>query len=241
MKLLRLLKSKFWYQTFLLITIGAASMSLGYAQTITVKGKVQNSANEPLQGASVLVKGTANGSYTDTNGNFTIAAAADATLIISYLGYVSQEILVNGSTNINVSLEEDITNLEEVVIVGYSTQRKSDLTGAVAQIDSKDIEKYTYPDASQALQGRMAGVSVQAQGGAPGANAFIAIRGIGTLSDAGPLFVIDGMLTGNMSTLNPSDIESVSILKDASASAIYGSRAANGVVIITTKKALEES
>ena len=236
MKLLKLLELNFWRRTFLLAWIGLVTVGLGFSQTITIKGKVQNAANEPLQAASVLVKGSASGTYTDNEGNFTITAPQDATLVISYLGYVLQEIPVNGRTNLTISMEEDITDLDEVIIVGYSTQRKSDLTGAVAQISSEDIEKYTYPDASQALQGRMAGVSVQAQGGAPGANAFIAIRGIGTLSDAGPLFVIDGMLTGNMSTLNPSDIESVSILKDASASAIYGSRAANGVVIITTKK-----
>ncbi len=213
-----------------------AAFTTTFAQDITVKGKVLNEQNEPLQAAAVQVKGSAVGALTDTQGNYTITADRNATLTFSYLGYKTQEIAIDGQSVINVSMLEDISELSEVVVVGYSTQRKSDLTGAVGQVSGDVIDKYTYSDASQALQGRMAGVSVQQQGGAPGANAVISIRGTGTLSDAGPLFVIDGMLTGNMSSLNPADIESVSVLKDASASAIYGSRAANGVVIITTKK-----
>jgi len=120
--------------------------------------------------------------------------------------------------------------------VGYGSQRKADVTGAVGSVSGEEISKYTTANATQALQGRMAGVQVENNGGAPGANALVTIRGASTLSDGGPLFVIDGMLTGNMNSINPADIESVTVLKDASASAIYGSRAANGVVIVTTKK-----
>ena len=207
-----------------------------YSQNITISGVVSDTQNQPLPGANVLVKGATVGTQTGFDGDFTIAASKDAILIFSFIGFKQQEIAVNGRTKINVTLEEDASKLEEVVIVGYGTQKKSDLTGAVSSVSSKDLDKFTFSDPAQALQGKMSGVSVQAQGGAPGANAVISIRGLGTLSDAGPLFVIDGMLTGNMSSVNPGDIESVSVLKDASASAIYGSRAANGVVIITTKK-----
>lgn len=236
MKRLHLLQKRSRQRIILYALFWLATISLGYSQSITVTGNVSSEANEPLQAATVQVKGTTTGTFTDNKGNYSITAPSNGTLVISYLGYTSQEIDINGRTSIDASMEADITELDEVVVVGYSTQRKSDLTGAVAQISGDVIDKYTYSDASQALQGRMAGVSVQQQGGAPGAGAVIAIRGTGTLTDAGPLYVIDGMLTGSMSSLNPSDIESVSVLKDASASAIYGYRAANGVVIITTKK-----
>ncbi|MEO1449657.1 MAG: SusC/RagA family TonB-linked outer membrane protein, partial [Bacteroidota bacterium] len=211
------------------------TIHLGFAQS-RITGTVSDEENNPMTGATVVVKGTTGGTYTDGDGKFTIDASGDAVLVFSYIGYETKEVNVAGQTTINVSLVAGENALDEVVVIGYSTQKKSDLTGAVGQLKSEEIENYLYTDASQALQGRMAGVSVQTQGGAPGAGAVISIRGTGTLSDAGPLFVIDGMLTGGMGSLNPSDIESISVLKDASASAIYGSRAANGVVIITTKK-----
>ena len=204
---------------------------------VQVSGNITDAEdNTPLIGVSVLLKGSTTGTITDFEGNFSLEAASDDILVFSYTGYSTQEVNVNGQSRIDIQLAPSSETLQEVVVVGYSTQRKSDLTGAISQVKSDDIENYTFSDASQALQGRMAGVSVQQQGGAPGAGAVISIRGFGTLSDAGPLYVIDGMLTGSMSTLNPSDIESISVLKDASASAIYGSRAANGVIIVTTKK-----
>ncbi|MEM6800453.1 MAG: TonB-dependent receptor [Bacteroidota bacterium] len=232
----RLLASKSMRYFLLFVFSCIGSIQIGYAQDTRVTGKVTDETDQPLQAAAVQVKGTAVGTLTDENGNFIIETSSNSTLVISYLGYATQEIELAGRSNINVSMKEDVTSLEEVIVVGYSTQRKSDLTGAVSQLKGEDIENFTYTNADQALQGRMAGVSVQTQGGAPGAGSVITIRGTGTLSDAGPLYVIDGMLTGNMNMLNPSDIESISVLKDASASAIYGSRAANGVVIITTKK-----
>lgn len=236
MKLPKLFMKKCHQRALLLTLIWLSTIAIGYSQSITITGKITNDSNQPLPSATVQVKGTATGTLTDGEGNFNLTASQDAILVVSYLGYTAQEIAVGGKSSINVSLEQDVTQLEEVVVIGYSTQRKSDLTGAVGQLKGVDIENFTYTNADQALQGRMAGVSVQTQGGAPGAGSVVTIRGTGTLSDAGPLYVIDGMLTGNMNMLNPSDIESISVLKDASASAIYGSRAANGVIIITTKK-----
>lgn len=211
-------------------------LSMQHLNAQTVKGSVVDETSIGIPGANIVVKGSSAGAVTDFDGNFSIAAKKGDVLIVSYIGYTSQEISIGSQTNLKITLAQDLESLNEVVIVGYGSQKKSDLTGSVATVGSKDIEKFTYNDASQALQGKMAGVSVQAQGGAPGAGSVITIRGTGTFSNAGPLYVIDGMITGSMSSLNPGDIASVSVLKDASATAIYGSRAANGVVIITTKK-----
>ena len=147
-----------------------AGTALASAQNLSISGTITDENNQPLAGANVLVKNTSNGAQTDFDGNFSISAATDAILVISYMGFVTQEIPVNGKTTINAILIEDASQLDEVVIVGYGKQKKSDLTGAVAQVGSKEIEKYTYSDATQALQGRMAGVNVSQQGGAPGAN-----------------------------------------------------------------------
>ncbi|CDF79887.1 TonB-dependent receptor [Formosa agariphila KMM 3901] len=211
------------------------SISSMYAQQV-VTGVVLDENGLGIPGANVIIRGTSNGSSTDFDGNFSLTATSEDVLVFSFLGYVTKEITVGNQTNMQVNLESDVQSLDAVVIVGYGTQKKSDLTGSVGVVDGDDIDKYTYNDASQALQGRMAGVNVQSTGGAPGSGSIVTIRGSGTLSDAGPLYVIDGMLTGSMSSINPADIETISVLKDASASAIYGSRAANGVVIITTKK-----
>lgn len=231
-RLFNLLKKTSMFLLFLSIL----SMHHVNAQNITITGTVTDEQNQPLPGANVLVEGTTTGAQTDFDGNYSIAAPSNGKLVISFIGYVTQTVSINGQNSINVSLTEDASQLDEVVIVGYGTQAKSDLTGSVGVVASEEIEKYTYSDATQALQGRMAGVNVTTGGGAPGANSIVTIRGSGTLSDAGPLYVIDGMLTGNMNSINPADIESISVLKDASASAIYGSRAANGVIIVTTKK-----
>lgn len=202
----------------------------------TVTGTVLDETNSGIPGVNIFVKGSNNGVSTNFDGNFSIQASDDAVLVFSYMGYSTQEIKVGNKNTINISLQPDSDILDEVVVIGYGSQKKSDLTGAVATVKVEDIEKYTYASPTDALQGRMSGVSVQAQGGAPGANPVVSIRGFGTLSDAGPLYVIDGILTGNMNSINPNDIASISVLKDASASAIYGSRAANGVIIITTKQ-----
>ncbi|RKR14373.1 TonB-linked SusC/RagA family outer membrane protein [Maribacter vaceletii] len=236
MKLVKFIKKKCQPRTFLLALFWIASSSLGLAQDSTISGTVNDNTGQPLPGANVLVKGTTNGTQTDFDGNFTLNAPSNGTISVSYIGFVTQDVAINNQSTFTITLEEDASQLDEVVVVGYGSQKKSDLTGAVASVGSKDIDKYTYTSAANALQGRMAGVRVQSSGGAPNGSPNIVIRGSGTLSDAGPLYVIDGMITGNMNTLNPADIESISVLKDASASAIYGSRAANGVVIVTTKK-----
>ncbi|MEM9338254.1 MAG: TonB-dependent receptor [Bacteroidota bacterium] len=220
-------------QWFLLPMLLALA-EIAFAQT-TITGRVTE-ANEGLPGVSVLIKNTNNGTITDLDGNFRLEAKPSDVLIFSFIGFASQEIAVGTQSVIDVSLEQDVTALDEVVVVGYGTQKKSDLTGAVGTVDGDEISKYVSANATQLLQGRVAGVRTEANGGAPGANAIVTIRGTGTLSDNGPLFVIDGMLTNNMNAINPSDIESVTVLKDASALAIYGSRAANGVVIVKTKK-----
>ncbi|MGP1994363.1 SusC/RagA family TonB-linked outer membrane protein [Zobellia laminariae] len=212
------------------------AVAFGHAQEVTVSGLVSDDSGLPLAGANVLVKGTTNGTQTDFDGNYTISADGGATLVFSYIGFTKQEVAINGQSVVNAVLAEDASQLEEVVVIGYGSQKKSDLTGSVSTVDSEEINKFTYNDAAQAIQGRTAGVRVESNGGSPGANALVTIRGSSTLSDAGPLYVIDGMLTDNMTTLNPGDIETISVLKDASASAIYGSRAANGVIIVTTKK-----
>jgi len=236
MKLVKFIKNKCQPRTFLLAMFWIASSSLGLAQDATITGVVNDNTGQPLPGANVVVKGTTNGTQTDFDGNFTLNAPSNGTISVSYLGFVTQEVAISNKSTFTIILAEDASQLDEVVVIGYGSQKKSDLTGAVASVSSKDIENLTFNDPAQALQGRMAGVSVQSQGGAPGANSVIAIRGTGTLSDQGPLFVIDGVITGNMNSINPQDIENISVLKDASSTAIYGSRAANGVVIVTTKK-----
>ncbi|MFY0625805.1 MAG: TonB-dependent receptor [Reichenbachiella sp.] len=203
---------------------------------ISVTGKITDEKGDGLPGASVIVKGTSTGTVSDIDGNFTLNAPDDGTLIISFIGYATQEIAVSGRSSIDVGLELDAEQLEEVVVLGYGTQKKSDVTGAVSVVSGDEIGKYAVANATQAIQGRMAGVRVESNGGAPGAGTLVTIRGSGTMSERQPLYVIDGMLAGNMNSLNPNDIESVSVLKDASATAIYGSRAANGVVVVTTKK-----
>ncbi|NMH89301.1 SusC/RagA family TonB-linked outer membrane protein [Flavivirga algicola] len=236
MKLLKLLRQKCQHRIFMLTMVWLAGIAIGHSQNSTITGTVTDESGQPLAGANILIKGTSVGAQTDFDGLFSISASSSETLVVSYLGFVTQEIPINGRTSITISLAEDASQLDEVVIVGYGAQKKSDLTGAVSTVSSKDIEKYTFTDPAQALQGKMAGVNVQSQGGSPGATSIITIRGAGTLGDSSPLFVIDGVITGNMNSINPADIESISVLKDASSTAIYGSRAANGVIIVTTKR-----
>lgn len=235
MKIFKLIQRKMESRYLVFAIFWLAAFAVGHAQT-SVSGTVTDNTGLPLAGANVLVQGTTNGTQTDFDGNFTINADSNATLVISYLGFTTKEEEIAGRSTINVSLDEDASQLEEVVVIGYGSLKKSDLTGAVGTVGGDDIENLTYSDPAQALQGRMAGVNIRAQGGSAGATSLITIRGTGTLSAAGPLFVIDGVITGNMNSVNPQDIDTISVLKDASSTAIYGSRAANGVVIITTKK-----
>ncbi|KPM32182.1 TonB-dependent Receptor [Croceitalea dokdonensis DOKDO 023] len=215
---------------------------------LTVSGRITDESGIPLPGASVLEKGTSNGTSTDFDGNFTIEVAPNATLEISYIGYTTKEVEVNGQTNLNIQLMPDATQLDDVVVVGYGIQRKSDITGAIGSVKSENFNKGVVANPGQLLQGKVAGVNVTNVSGEPGAAQNIIIRGVGSLrAGTTPLFVVDGFIIDNsgigiaasanpLNFINPQDIESIDILKDASATAIYGARAANGVIAITTKK-----
>lgn len=207
------------------------------AQDLTVTGTVTDNFG-PVIGASIVVEGTSNGCITDLDGKFSLTGVpANGTLVFSYIGYQTQKIAVNGKTSISVKLAEDTQLLQEVVVVGYGVQRKSDLTGAVASVKAGDALKNTPSgNVSDALQGRMAGVSVLSGSGDPSQDNTIRVRGINSVTaETGPLVVIDGFIGGSMKALNPSDIQSIEVLKDASATAVYGSRGANGVILVTTK------
>ena len=202
----------------------------------TISGVVVDDKGESLIGVSVLLKGTKTGTITDINGKFSLSGETvkNSTLLFSYLGYTPQEIIVNGQV-LRIVMIEKSKSLDEVVVVGYGTQRKKDLTGSVSIIKSSDIKSMPVPSVSDALQGRAAGVQVISSG-TPGSDAIFRIRGTGTINDANPLVVIDGFpISGGLNQLNMDDVESIQVLKDASATAIYGSRGANGVIIITTK------
>ena len=210
---------------------------LGALAQSTVKGTVTDESGEPIIGATVRVRGANAGVITDLNGAFTIQAAPSATIDVSYVGYLSQSIALNGKSNVTVVLREDNAMLEDVVVIGYGTMRKSDISGSVATVDQEAVMKRMPTNIAMALQGSAAGVMVTQQDGAPDGKSAIRIRGVGTINgDASPLYVVDGVQVGNSADfVNPADIERIEILKDASATAIYGSAGANGVVMITTK------
>ncbi|MBT8308685.1 MAG: SusC/RagA family TonB-linked outer membrane protein, partial [Maribacter sp.] len=202
----------------------------------TVTGTVTDNTGSPLPGASVVEKGTTNGTQTDFDGNFTIEVGDDATLVISYIGFATQEIAVNGQSTINVTLAEDASQLEEVVVTGYSTQTRGDITGSVASVDISEATKAPLVNAAEALEGRVTGVTVT-NAGTPGSSPKVVIRGFGTSNNTNPLYIIDGVQTDNpsiLNSINPGDIDQINVLKDGAA-AIYGARASNGVVIVTTK------
>jgi TonB-linked SusC/RagA family outer membrane protein len=206
-----------------------------FGQEVQIRGQIIEENGEPIPGASVLVKGTTIGTAADVNGEYTLSVPANSTLVFSFIGYESKEVNVENQTSINVTLEPTLSDLQEVVVVGYGTQRRSDLTGSVSSVKSEQLTAYPAIDAVQALQGRAAGVQIQATNGAPGADLKIRVRG-GTSINASsdPIFVVDGFVGAAMPP--PEDISSVEVLKDASATAIYGSRGANGVIMITTKR-----
>lgn len=211
-----------------------------------VSGTVKDETGAPLPGAAILVKGTTQGTITNLEGKFSIDVSSDAVLVISYLGYLSQEVAINGQSSISIQLQPDAKQLDELVVVGYGTQKRSDITGAIGSVKSEDFNRGMITNPVDLLQGKVAGVNITSTSGEPGANQNVIIRGIGSLrSGTQPLYVLDGFLLDNGSTgvatnplsfLNPNDIESIDVLKDASATALYGSRASNGVIVITTKK-----
>ena len=227
-------------RSLLLILFSAISLSVS-AQTITVKGNVKDTSGEPVIGASVVEKGnTTNGTITDLDGNFSIKVDGKKTLVISYIGMKTQEVAVQGRKTINVQMVDDSKALDEVVVIGYGTVNKRDLTGSVASVSAKDLAAIPVASASEALTGKLAGVSVTTTEGSPDADIKIRVRGGGSLSqDNSPLYIVDGFPVSSISDIAPSEIQSIDVLKDASATAIYGARGANGVIIITTKSGKE--
>ena len=208
------------------------------AQNSMVKGIVKDNFGEPVIGANVTEKGTTNGMITDLDGNFSLTVQKNATLVISYIGYVTQEIAIKGNTNLNITLKEDSKALEEVVVIGYGTARKSDVTGSIASVGGDKLQEMPSTNITYALQNRVAGVDMTQTSSQPGATMQIRIRGTRSLTASNdPLVVLDGIpFMGNLSDINPGDIKSMDILKDASSTAIYGSRGANGVILITTNR-----
>jgi TonB-dependent starch-binding outer membrane protein SusC len=221
---------------FLILCLLETVFSL-YAQNIQVKGVVLSASDkETLPGVNVVVKGTANSTITDLNGQFVLTAPSNAVLTVSYVGFMTKEVPVNDNGNLTIKLAEDTRNLDEIVVVGYGVQKKSVVTAAISKVSAEDLAKVAPVRIDDALKGLASGVTVTTASGQPGAGSQIRIRGIGTTNDSDPLFIVDGMpIDGGIDYLNPSDILSIEVLKDAASGAIYGARAANGVVLVTTK------
>jgi TonB-dependent starch-binding outer membrane protein SusC len=215
----------------------AGQMSMTQQSNITVKGKIVDENGEPLPGATIQEKGTSRGIITDKDGNFSFSVPSNATLIVSYIGFKSVEVTVGGKTALgNITLVSELKELDQVVVIGYGTQRKVDLTGSVAIVNTEEMKKVSNSNISTILEGKVAGVQITSDG-QPGADPTVRIRGIGSFGSTAPLYVVDGVPMGTtIRDFSPNDIETLQVLKDASAAAIYGSRAANGVVIITTKQ-----
>lgn len=209
--------------------------AFGFAQSVNLKGVVYDETGIPAMGVNILKKGTVEGTITDLDGNFEISVQKGDVLVFSYIGYVTQEVTYNGQPKLDVKLKEDAEKLDEVVVIGYGTMKKSDLTGAISSVDVEELTSRATTNPAEALQGRVAGVNIQKQGGNAGAKLSVKIRGVKSFSDnQQPLYIIDGF-PGDISNVNPQDIASMEVLKDGAAAAIYGSTAANGVIIITTK------
>lgn len=231
------MKSKLFLIAFLLIS------TLGFSQNVEINGKVNEVATGlPMPGVNVTVKNSTTGTVTDMDGNFTISAPSGSTLVFTFIGFKSKEVAVTGPS-MTVSLEEDSQTLDEVVVIGYGTQKRKEVTGAVSVVDSKTLDQLKPVKVEQALQGTVSGVNVTTQSGAPGANLSIRIRGIGTNGNNDPTVIVDGFVLNNpqdLGLMNPNDIESITVLKDAQA-AIYGTIGANGVILVTTKKGRKNS
>ena len=218
----------------LLLLFLSASLHV-FSQQIQISGTVLSSEdNLPIVGANVLLDGQNSGTATDFDGNYTLSASQGDVLVFSYIGFETQQVVLNDQKSIQIVLSPNTSTLDEIVVIGYGTQKKKEITGAVSVIGSETIEKLNPTRVEQALQGQVAGVNITSTSGAPGANANIRIRGISTNGNSSPLILVDGNPIGNLAALNPNDIKSVNVLKDATAG-IYGVRAANGVILIETK------
>lgn len=223
-----------WAQTALFFLLSLTAIG-AQAQTVTVQGHVKDESGEPMIGVSVLEKGTSNGIMTDLDGNFQLQAAQGATLVFSYIGYITQEQTAKAGT-MSVTMKEDTKTLEEVVVVGYGVQKKSAVTGAISQVKAEDMQNRTITNAQSALQGKTAGVQVIQTSAAPGSSPTVRVRGYSSNVASNPLYVVDGVRLSDISGLDPNDIASMEVLKDAASAAIYGAEAGNGVVLVTTKK-----
>ncbi|MDD4032315.1 MAG: TonB-dependent receptor plug domain-containing protein, partial [Bacteroidales bacterium] len=224
---------------FFMLTLVFTSAQLVMAQSVNVSGKIISAEDgEALPGVSVVVQGTSSGTLTDTNGAYQISVPANGTLDFSFIGMQSQEVPVQGRTRIDIKMLTELHSLEEVMVVAYGTAKKASYTGSAEMVKTKQIEQRTVGSVTKAIEGVVAGVQTTSGGGQPGSDNSIRIRGYGSIyASSAPLYVVDGVpYDGQINSINPSDISSISILKDAAASSLYGSRAANGVVIITTKK-----
>ncbi|MBO4372335.1 MAG: TonB-dependent receptor plug domain-containing protein, partial [Bacteroidales bacterium] len=220
--------------TMLMLLACVLITSNASAQTLNVSGKVTDDSGEPTIGATIQVKGTTNGTIADLDGKFTISCNKGDVLVVSYIGFQTQEITVSSST-VNVILQTDVIGTEEVVVVGYGVQKKKLTTGASVQVASEDISRQNATDAFGALQSQSPGVNITQNSGQPGDGYKVTIRGLGTTGTATPLYVVDGVAGANIEALDPNDIESIDVLKDAASAAIYGARTANGVILVTTK------
>lgn len=234
---------KGFLRIFLFTLLIVSVSSLLHAQNKQVSGTVKDAiSSEPLPGATVYIKGTTNGTVTDIDGNFNINASSSDILIIAFVGYITQEFAIGNQTTFNVALEEDLKQLDEIVVIGYGTVRKSDLTGSVTSIKSEELVKSPAADPVSSMQGKVAGLQILNASGQPGQESYVRLRGINTLNNNRVLYVVDGVIIdGGINFLNNQDIESIEVLKDASAKAIFGTRGANGVIIVTTKKAKGEA
>ena len=230
-------------RAFLIVALISIISVGAYAQKRTVTGVVSDESGEPVIGASVVEKGTTNGMITNFDGEFKLEVAPDASLVVSYVGYKTYEIAVGNQTHFLVTLEEDSHLLKEVVAIGYGSQTKKELTGSITSVKEEDFNKGIVSNPMGLVQGKVAGLTIIKNGGDdPAQNSYnVQLRGVGSLSGAAePLYVIDGVPGGNLSTVNPSDIESIDVLKDGSAAAIYGTRANAGVILITTKRGTKD-
>ena len=228
--------NKHLYKTILVIFFACFTTSL-ISQSLLITGNViDGSDGTAIPGVTVLEKGTLNGTITDIDGNYQITVSdGQGTLVFSYIGYQTIEEAINGRSNLNIVINPDQTELDEFVVIGYGAQKKKVVTGAIASVSQEEIGRTPILRAEQAMQGRTAGVQVTQLSGQPGEAPTVRIRGAGTTGNADPLYIVDGMAVGGIDYLNPNDIESIDVLKDAASAAIYGARAANGVVLITTK------
>ncbi|NJN24654.1 MAG: SusC/RagA family TonB-linked outer membrane protein [Cyclobacteriaceae bacterium] len=226
-------------RNLLLITmIALFSVSISFGQERVVTGKVaETGTGDPIPGANVVVKGTSNGTVTDIDGKYSLSVPEDAILTFSFVGFVSEEVAVGNQSVIDVSLVSDVTALSEVVVIGYGTQEKKEITSAVASVGEEQFQVGNVQDPAQLIQGKVAGVTIARAGSNPNDGFAIRLRGLSTFNtnNSGPLIVVDGMIGADLRNVDPNDIESMDVLKDASAGAIYGTRGANGVIIVTTK------